>query len=248
MRFRGRALVAALATAALAIGDITPAEALAQRRERPERTEMSRAVRNCHRALVVGGALGAVVGAIAAGRRDRAEGALIGGAGGLAVGGILCLTMIQHARNEARIIAAQRMAAAASPGSQQTSAIPQEKGGSVPLLSRAVDVQLTAAPRSVRYPTLGGGEAVSTQQICRRDDNSGQLYCRTDAGDWARNSSTSNVRPASSENWQPLLCRRVTTQIMESEGRVDLPGQLWCRTGANEWQPYAERSRSNATG
>lgn len=248
MRVRGRALVTVLATVALTVGDIAPAQAFAQRRERPERTEMSRAVRNCHRALAVGGVLGAVVGVIAAGRGDRAEGALIGGGIGLAAGGVLCMIMINHARNEARILAAQRIAAAASPGSQQTSQIPLEKGGSVPLLSQAVDVRMTAAPRSVRYPTVGGSEAISPQQICRVDEQSRQLYCRTDEGDWARNSSPSNVRPASAENWQPLVCRRVTTQIVESEGRADLPGQLWCRTGPNEWQPYAERGQSNRTG
>jgi len=248
MRFRGRAFVAFLALSAVAAGDISPVFALAQNRERPERTEMSRAVRNCHRALAVGGILGTVVGAVAGGRRHRAEGAVIGAAGGLALGGVVCMIMIQHARNEARIIAAQRMAAAAAPGQQRTSEIPQEKGGSVQLLSRAVDVQLAAAPRSVRYPALDGSEALSPQQICRRDDRAGQLYCRTDNRDWVRSSSGSNVTPASAENWQPLLCRRVTTQIVEGETRADLPGQLWCRTSTNEWQPYAERSRSNATG
>jgi hypothetical protein len=246
MRLAARIFVTVATVATLALGSIAPDLAFAESRERPERTEMSRAIRNCHRAMAVGGILGTVVGAVAGGQRHRTEGAVIGGLGGAAIGGAACLIMIQHARDEARILAVERLAAA-SPGSPQLSQIPQGKGGSLQLIAQSADVQLAAAPRSIRYPTIDGSDAVSPRQICRRDDRSAQLYCRTDTGEWTRSASAPAALPASAEIWQPLLCRRVTPQVQDGATRTNLPGQLWCRTGANEWQPYAERSASSSS-
>ena len=178
---------------------LSPTLAEAQR-VRAERTEMSRALRNCGRALAFGTIVGGIAGALIGGRRNRAEGLAIGAGAGAGVGGIACAILIANAERQERIIAAQRLAAAGPVGQMQTQMFDDGKGGSLQIVSRAEEVTPTARLVQVRFQTAAG-EQISPAlgagtPVCRRvhsdmvsSEGSGalpaQLYCRTPEGDYA---------------------------------------------------------------
>lgn len=212
---RTRIFACIAAAFALLLGEFSPA--FAQRRPpRPVGTEMSRAIGNCRVAVIGGTIVGGIFGAILGGRRNRGGGAVLGAVGGNLLGGLACAIMMRNAERQDAIVAAQRAAAAAGPGAERSFTIGEnggenggesggeasgKEGGGLQLIARAEDVTPAGELVQVRFPTAGGGEAVSPilaagqPRLCRRVnadviDNGEraalppQLTCRAEDGSW----------------------------------------------------------------
>lgn len=160
--------------------------------------------------MIGGTIVGGIFGAILGGRRNRGGGAVLGAVGGNLIGGLACAIMMRNAERQDAIVAAQR-AAAAGPGAEHSFTIGEdgalggEAGGKeaagLQLIARAEDVTPAGELVPVRFPTAGGGEAISPvlaagqPRLCRRVsmdalDNGEraalpvQLTCRAEDGSW----------------------------------------------------------------
>ena len=210
MTRRTRILACAAAALALLLGELSPA--FAQRRPpRPVESAVARAIGNCRVAVIGGTIVGGIFGAILGGRRNRGGGAVLGAVGGNLLGGLACAIMMRNAERQDAIVAAQRAAAAAGPGAEHSFTIGEdgalggEAGGKeaagLQLIARAEDVTPAGELVPVRFPTAGGGEAISPvlaagqPRLCRRVSMDAldtgeraalpvQLTCRAEDGSW----------------------------------------------------------------
>lgn len=156
------------------------------------KTEADKAIGKCV-AAVIGGAL---IGAFAAGKKNRGTGALVGAA----AGGAVCAVLMANAKQKDRILAAQRETARRN--ALYSESFADDNGN--PVLYRG-QVSKTAEIDGaqlipVKYSALGGGSAISPQlgtggRECRFVESAvgsaqgaagipAQAFCRTDAGDY----------------------------------------------------------------
>lgn len=156
------------------------------------KTEADKAIGKCV-AAVIGGAL---LGGLAAGKKNRGTGVLVGAA----AGGAVCAVLMANAKRKDRILAAQRETAMRNENYatsfQDDDGNPMQYRGMVSSTAEIDGGQLVP----VKYTPLGGGSAVSPQlgtggHECRFVDSAigsaqgaagipSQAFCRTDSGDW----------------------------------------------------------------
>lgn len=159
------------------------------------KSEVDKAVGKC-----VGTVLGgAILGALIAGKKDRATGALAGAA----VGGGICALIVDDAKKKDRLFEAQLRAASAESG-QHTSTFTDDAGVKTTVVASAgeaqmmpasllVPVKYTFADSTTRLsPVIAEPEALCRMTAASIQSASAdaakapdQLTCRTEAGDWA---------------------------------------------------------------
>lgn len=159
------------------------------------KSEVDKAVGKCV-GTVLGGAF---LGALIAGKKDRATGALAGAA----VGGGICALIVDDAKKKDRVFEAQLRAASAQNG-QHTSTFTDDAGVKTTVVASAGEAQMMPASLlvPVKYtfadsttslsPAIAEPEALcrmsaasiqaASQEMTKAPD---QLVCRTEAGDWA---------------------------------------------------------------
>lgn len=156
------------------------------------KSEADKAIGKCL-AVVIGGAL---LGALAGGKKSRGTGAVVGAA----AGGAVCAVLMANAKRKDHILAAQRETAmrneSYATSFQDDNGQPMQYRGMVSSTAEIDGGQLIP----VKYKPLGGGSAVSPQletggHECRFVDSAigsaqgaagfpSQAFCRTPNGDW----------------------------------------------------------------
>lgn len=170
--------------------------ALAAQKIKYERTEVEKARGKCVAAVLFGGIAGALIGR-ATGKKNVAEGAVIG----LAAGAGACAMIMATAKQKDRIIAAQ-ISAARERNGFYTTTFAADDGQSVMMQAQAGAEQTLSATnlRPVKYsidgtaaasPVLeGDGQlcrpvAASLQSAAATSNLPSQMICRTPQGDYA---------------------------------------------------------------